>query len=293
MQTGLRILAGLLLFGLLAGFGGAWHPLGDSLAVLRVPLAAALLIAGLAMALMRPRRSGVLVAGVAALAITASFWPQLGIGAAADRNPGNDISIYQKNLLWQNRDLQGIERDIRGSGADAVTLQEVGPGNRGLLTALADLYPHQHLCEFNGWNAIAVLSRYPIERAGDCTVWRTAASARIAHPMGAFTLVSVHLQWPWPYDQAASRDILADMIDNIDGPVVLAGDFNAMPWSYVVRSLARQVQGRVIGPLKTTIRATRYRVPMVIDFVIAPDGQIERRPQFGSDHFGLLARFQL
>jgi endonuclease/exonuclease/phosphatase family metal-dependent hydrolase len=99
----------------------------------------------------------------------------------------------------------------------------------------------------------AILSRWPIRRSDTVVLpgidggpsHRSGVVAEIGHPDGAFLAVCTHLEWR--YDQTALRQRQLDHLlvtvrewmqaSALDRPVVLAGDFNAVPDSDEIRRL--------------------------------------------------------
>jgi len=76
--------------------------------------------------------------------------------------------------------------------------------------------------------------------------------------------------------------------------MLIAGDFNMVPWGSSVRSIAKAAESERIGGYVTTFPAFGGLAPLAIDHVLIPkggQGQIETRPLLGSDHLGLVARF--
>lgn len=61
----------------------------------------------------------------------------------ATLQPGGSgsLTLYQKNLRFDNAELPALEADIRQTDAVALTLQEVSDANRALLAALATAFP--------------------------------------------------------------------------------------------------------------------------------------------------------
>jgi len=267
---------------LVAGFCGALHPAFDSIALLRIPAAAGSL--SLALLLARPRAlvwtGAGLSAGVLAL---------LGAERIMAGPDGQGIAIYQKNLWAGNVASRALIADIRDSGADLVMLQEVSDRNFPLLALLEDDYPHQQFCRFSAWSGMAVLSRFPAVEEGICSDGRGMAGLQVEGPDGPFWALSIHLHWPWPHGQAGQVDGMLPQLRALDGPVVIGGDFNMVAWGRSVRRIAAATGTQRAGPRLPTIFP--YRVPLPIDMVFAPDpGRAERRPQFGSDHSGIVAR---
>lgn len=87
-----------------------------------------------------------------------------------------------------------------------------------------------HGCDFWG---NAVLSRFQIAdytvhelRRGDPPEPRSILETRIDLGEGEMTFISTHLSYVWPITFAQAQD-LAALVAAIEGPVVVAGDFNA------------------------------------------------------------------
>lgn len=268
----------------LAGYLGGLHPAGDSLAVFRAQGAALLaLIAGGAL-MAGARRAGVagLVLAVAAGAPVALMYFQPG-------QPG-PLVIYQKNMLVRNADLPGLEADIRAMAPDVLTLQEVSPANQMLLAALTDVLPHQLWCPFAAVGGTAVATSRPPVPGGEVCA-KGLAALQVLGPNGPVWLVSVHLHWPWPHGQAEQVADLVPVIAGLEGPVVLAGDFNMVRWGQAAQALAGAARAVPAGRVLGSYIGFAPWVSLPIDHVLAPHGgTVETRPALGSDHLGLLAR---
>ena len=117
------------------------------------------------------------------------------------------------------------------------------------------------------------------------------AALQAEGPEGRVWLVALHIHWPWPYGQAAHLDRLVPVLERLDGPVLLAGDFNAVPWSVAVGRVVQAVGGRLAGPVRGTFPRFGPLLVLPIDHVIAPEGgTLDLRPLLGSDHRGVVAR---
>ena len=200
-----------------------------------------------------------------------------------------------------------MAEDILASRADFVTLQELHQRNRPILGTLRDTYPHQHFCPFAAVGGIAVLSRYPgIPGQTVCAEGAGLAAMQVATPDGPLWVVSLHLHWPYPYRQAIQVADLLPLLEGLEGPVVLGGDFNMVAWSHAVRAIASATRTENAGHVGGTfalshtvggenILARMPRLP--IDHVLIPEDaarqSVERRPRLGSDHHGIKARFAL
>jgi endonuclease/exonuclease/phosphatase (EEP) superfamily protein YafD len=286
-KRGLLALVVALILVLGGGYLGMLHPVGDSLAVFRAPGAAALALAAVLCLLLRAWRPSAIGFAVAAV----SGAPLM--AASRETGPAGSFVVYQKNLLFRNDDLPGIEADIRAIAPDVLTLQEVSTRNEVLLAGLGDVLPHQVLCPFVNAGGAAVLTRLePVAGSEICA--EGLAALQVRTPEGPVWLVSIHLQWPWPYSQAPQVDELVPVIGSLDGKMVIAGDFNLVSWS---RAMARiRSAGRVkdVGPARGTFPKFGPLLDLPIDHVLAPGGgRTELRPLLGSDHRGLVGRLDL
>lgn len=282
---------GLAVLLLAAGYLGFLHPLGDSLSVGRGIAAGAVLVlavfasfAGLRMAAFVSMLLALLTGAQVTLAYT---WPGV---------PGS-YSLYQKNVLFRNADLPALEADIRAADPMIVTLQEVLPKNQPFLDGLKDAFPHQLFCPGGVVGGEAILTRLtPVEGTAFCGPGLAAMQVvgGPADKQDRFWVVSVHLHWPWPYGQADQVALLLPILDQLQGPAVMAGDFNMVRWGNAVRQLSDILEVRPAGPMEGSYIGLSQLFPLPIDHVFAPrGGRVELRPAAGSDHLGLLASVAL
>ena len=169
---------------LAAGFLGRFHGLGDSLAVYRTALSCLLLVLAILLAAIGLRWPGALAGSFAALAlitVLSHWWPAPGQAAAA----GPGVTVYQKNLWTRLATPEAMVTEILASGADVVTLQEVGRRAAPVLEGLRDAYPTQVVCPYATVGGVAVLSRFP-ERPGsrDCVPLSGLVSTVLETPDG-------------------------------------------------------------------------------------------------------------
>jgi endonuclease/exonuclease/phosphatase (EEP) superfamily protein YafD len=267
-----------------AGYLGGLHPAGDSFAVFRAQGAGLLVLMALGALLAGARRAG--IAGIA-LAVFAAV--PLVFGYWAEGVPG-PLRLYQKNMLFRNSDLPGLEADIRAADVAVLTLQEVSTPNLALLTALEDVLPHQMVCTFATVGGVAVATRLmPVPGQEICAPG--LAAMQVEGPEGRLWLVSVHLHWPWPYGQAAQVADLVPVLAGLDGPVVMAGDFNMVRWAAALRAMAGAARVGPAGRVHGSYTGFAPWLLLPIDHVLARGGgTVETRPGLGSDHLGLLAR---
>ncbi len=302
MRLFLTLLWWLTAFALLAGYAGRLHGIGDSFAVLRPAVASLLVGLSLVQFLLSCRRRAIAGLILSAVALVSMMPPAPG-GAMA----GPNYRLYQKNLLWNLPDTRVVADDILASGADFVTLQELHRGNRPILAGLSAEYPFQHFCRFAAVGGTAVLSRWPaIEGQTMCDDGHGLAAMQVETPHGPLWVVALHLHWPYPHGQADQVERLLPMLEALEGPIAVGGDFNMVPWGHSVRAVGRTTRTIPAGYAGGTFQPSYHftgrdlagwmpRLP--IDHVLVPEtsdrGSLERRDRLGSDHHGLLATFGL
>ncbi|MEM9438209.1 MAG: endonuclease/exonuclease/phosphatase family protein [Pseudomonadota bacterium] len=267
---------------LLAGYAGALHPAFDSLAVLRVPLACA----HVAVLLRRPFRLRLTLA-MAALALTALLHVYQPLLRPAQE--AGDITLYQLNLWTDNRAHGQVLRQISDYDPDVITFQEVSDVTAPIFQALKQDYPHQVICRSEPLYGVAVLSRLPLgDGAPRCLGGRGFAALPVQLEDGTGWIVSVHLAWPWPLPQPDQVREMLHRLESAEGPMIIAGDFNHVPWSHIVRNIAQQTGTKILGPNRKTFSVVG--LPLPIDHVLARTGTVTRLERPRSDHHALLAR---
>jgi len=226
-------------------------------------------------------------------AMAGAFWSFATIGPAfIPQVPGEDVRVYSKNLAAGNGRIAALVEDIRSAGVDLVMLQELSDANRRILKRLEDDFPHQHVCTYSRWSGIAILSKVPFDGAPRCTEGRVLAAAPVIVSETRVWAVSAHIPWPWPRPTGPHEAEARAFLSDLDAPVVLAGDFNSFPWVARVRGFAAPNRLKAAGPARATF--SFKGIPLPIDLAFAPGGgRLERRPEMGSDHAGIVADLSL
>lgn len=271
-------------------FAGALWPLGDSLAVFRVPLAT--LFALCLIWTNWPRRVRWPLAVLAMAAIAQIALPRWAVPELND----HDVTLYQQNLLFSRRHDADWLAELATRRPDIITLQEVSGRNMALLDFLKTDYPTQAVCHFATVGGVAVLSHFPSAEAEPiCVEQDGLVAVRLETPQGPLWAASLHLHWPWPYEQAEQVDRLLPTLERLTGPVVLGGDFNAVGWSQSVRRIARSMQAARLPHAGPSFVLPRIAMPVTIDHVLTNTGPSTAisLPRHGSDHFGIFAKVSL
>ena len=311
-----RVLAGLaglgLVTALVAGFFGHLHPALDSFSHLRLHLAALTILCGAVLLAIRQFDvSAVLfLAAGAAIILT---WQGVALEAADQRlstqpPPGNRATyrLLHLNLRHDNPSPGEVLSLIGRTQPDIVALTEVSDMWRERLEIIAHAYPHSLLCPPpSPIGGVAILSRRPFAEGNEpaCHERGALAVARIDLSGEAINVAALHIGWPWPFDQPRALPRVTRHLARLRGPGIVAGDFNAAPWSWTVRSIAQESGFRIVEGVGSTWLFLsmpdwlRRHIGLPIDHLMAKGGvaphAIERRGDAGSDHLPLLMEFSV
>lgn len=298
--SGLAVIGAILLAAVSIDFDIPGQALLQSL---RFHLAAALLLGILVLLAVGSWRRFLLFALVAGISLAEGGWfvyrLQALRAAAAEAPRTPFMRVLSFNILNSNRENGPAIADyLIGSGADVVYILEGAP-LYGQLERLAAVYPHRLGCASARNCDLIMLSRTPLARGQIRDLgptWQNrlvTAETRIDGT--TVTLVAAHMVKPY-FDYAAVSEArnLGRVLESIEGPLVLAGDFNAAPWSDNIERLvrhARLVSGPLypatwpvaLGPLGVPIDNMFTRGGLFIETLDAlPDAM-------GSNHRGLVA----
>jgi len=296
---------------IVAGFFGDSVAAFDSVGHFRAHLSVIALLAGIAALIAGPaipRVAGAtaVTAALAGFATAAPYVLPDSTPMAADAVAGRPAyRLLQMNLRYDVAEPAEAIRRIAAEAPDIVTLQETGRGWQARLETLSATYPHQFYCSgrFAQGN-VAILSKRPfVDETGYCDVENGFAARRIDFNGTVATIVSQHLQWPWPFGHWRQLADLQETLGLLRGPVLIAGDFNAAPWSAALATYAAASRTTPMTGIGFTwlLRALPgVLAPFVglpIDHVLATPGivirQIATLAPTASDHLPIAATFSL
>jgi endonuclease/exonuclease/phosphatase (EEP) superfamily protein YafD len=276
-------------------FAQAFHPLFDSLSHFRLHMLLFLCCGVAVLTLLRDWTAASLT-GLVVVVAFASMAPAL-YGVA--RLPAADITLLQFNTRFDNATPEAILSQVVDEVPDLIALQEVSRKTSVILQRLEDSYPHQLSCPFAGVGGIALLSRHPIA-SQHCAQGSGLAWVRVNVGGKGVTVASLHLHWPWPYRQPQQIAAILPLLSDMPQPAVIAGDFNAAPWSTAVARVAAGTQTAVAPGLRLTLKrhvpGLGSTLVLPIDHVLIPVGSsadVRAGKDAGSDHLPLFARLLL
>lgn len=245
----------LLLLGLtpLAGIAalvlaGVDNRVVDLLAQFTAPLliAMVLLTGGLALLRLRkPAALGVLTSLLLVLAV----WPQWFPKASTPDPDAAIVRVYSANLFYLNNDTARIRQSIEAADADIVVLIELASDPALKIDQLLEGYPHRaasmRLDQTRGPSRSLIASRWPLTARADPPDGLHAVAATVQTPLGTVNVVGVHLTRPWPFQhpwgQISQTMALDTVAEGLDGPVVVAGDFNSVSSARIGKQVQRDL----------------------------------------------------
>ena len=201
------------------------------------------------------------------------------------------------NLLTFNENGAQLAEFLTGSDADILVTMESDP-IYAHMDRMRATFPYvspciERICD------VRLFSRVPLENVQVLSVgsmWKNRFILAEAEIDGVrFTIAAAHLTKPY-FDHEAAGELaqITQALAQFEGPILLAGDFNAAAWSADVARMARRVDLAPgpgypatwpvrAGPLGVPIDNIFARGPLVItDIEALPDAM-------GSNHRGLKA----
>jgi endonuclease/exonuclease/phosphatase (EEP) superfamily protein YafD len=286
-----------------------WVPAGAATFVWLLDLGAhwqwAYLLVGSACALWLLVRRAYAWALPGALLLGAGWWVASPGALALAASPARTLTVVSANLNAGNDDPSALQRWARGLDADLLLLQEVNPRSAARLAGWGD-YPHQLLAPEDGPFGLAVLSRHRLgqvalrEPPGQTPHARLQVhwdAGRAPAPV-PLALAVLHPMPPLSAHYHRQRDALlateAVWAAGAGLPALMAGDFNASPWSSAMRQPGAAGMRRATG-LTPTWPAALPAIPIDQILVSGHWRVVESGvgPQVGSDHRPVFVRLAL
>ena len=189
------------------------------------------------------RRKDLMAGTVLGLAVFLWFWGALFVprlNVPQSDNPSQTLTVMTYNVLGLHDFAEPIIDVIREVDADIVCLQEVNPRLAAALQdALIDVYPFQIADPQEDYDGMATISKYPLQLTGEQfpSRWMGVPQIMALDFQGQpITLVNFHTH-PYTFRSGeafryfnnrrhAQAQILANFAEEIETPLILAGDAN-------------------------------------------------------------------
>ena len=304
----LAILAALCALGAAIGFGylGRLHLAFDAFSHLRLHLAAVLILLAPILLVLRLRIEAgfALLLGLATIVQTVAFDNEPPL-ARADAS-GPVYRLLHMNLRFDNPTPEAALSLIGTTRPDVVTLAEVSAMWRTRLASLEAAYPYRLICsQPSPIGGVAILSRRPFVQGFEprCGDRGSFATARLDLGGREVEIVTLHMGWPWPFEQPWQLPRLTPLLESVSDTAIIVGDLNATPWSEAARRVAGAGGAHIlrgIGPTWLDRRlpdSWRGLIGLPIDNLILKGGvtaaSLQTLDNPGSDHLGLLLEFSV
>nr|WP_298376740.1 endonuclease/exonuclease/phosphatase family protein [uncultured Halomonas sp.] len=217
------------------------------------------------------------------------------------------FTLLIANVKKANQDSKTLFEILRTADPDLFLAMETDAWWDREIDSLNDRLPHraQYIPRQAEAYGMHLLSRYPLSdtqirfRFDEHT---PAINTRVSLPNGeAIDLHGLHPHPPLYWSQSTlprDAELLATALEirNNDRPAIVAGDFNTTAWESVFRRTLRignLLDPRVGRGLYPTYDAHNPVIAWPLDHVIFQHGmglvRFERMPEFGSDHYPVLA----
>jgi len=217
--------------------------------------------------------------------------------AAPEGVSGTDtITVASANVNFQNPDISSLMVWLTETNPDVVVLQEVTHQHAQQLQQLSD-YPFHQVNPDNSPFGIAVLSKLPF--LGVTVNWNWRGSSLKIPTLEVITqwsnqpirIIAFHPMPPLSAEHHHSRNKkLAELVEENPLPTIIAGDFNATPWSSALTQLSYK---RATG-LNSTWPFQYLGIP--VDQVLVSNHWAVQNSQTGpdidSDHLPTLTRLE-
>lgn len=298
---------------LVLGFFGAIHPAFDAFAHFRLHLAVLMAISAIPALFLGLWREGLMaiVLALTALATVLVPTPAPSVEAETPAQSAEPIvqpqyKLLQLNLRYDNRNPADVIRLIARETPDVITLQEVSDSWRPKLKAIEARYPYNLYCPSTKLiGGIAILSRRPfaLGTKPQCVGNSLVGLARIDFGGRSALIAALHLGWPWPYEQAENVAEMRPYFERLQEPMIVAGDFNATPWSQTLKNITETSKTRSVEGVRPswfvsgTLAHAAQWVGLPLDHILISERisaiRVETLEPVGSDHLPLLLRFSI
>lgn len=302
MQQLLKFFIAFSLFGttiaLVLGYLSFLHPLFDSMSHFRIHL----LFIWCLLVLIEVFLQGNIIRYVLILALIVvgsytTILLQPYKGELQNTTGAKVIKFMQFNLNFRNRHLQSVKAYLEEQDIEIATFQEVTAKHRQSLETMRDKYPFQRHCKFAGVGDIAIISKYPFaEPHGECVKEEGLVWTRVQLDEGELSVVSLHLHWPYPYKHHSQISRLEKVFATIPSPKIIAGDFNAAPWSHAVQRIMAASDTKVVDGVRWSLNIgnpnSLLHLQLPIDHLLISKElrvkDIHVGKSMGSDHLPIL-----
>ncbi len=156
--------------------------------------------------------------------------------AALNSGHGSQLMVLHMNVLQPNSAFDEAIAGALKSGADVISVQEVGPEwGEALRSGLSTMYPYAHVEPRTNCYGIALFSKRPFTSVGTVVVHGAPFIDAVIDVDGEpLRVLAVHATSPISYAHFQRRngqlEHLARYVAESDTATLLIGDLNTVPW---------------------------------------------------------------
>jgi len=279
------------------------------------------LIALILALVVRMRRWAAILAALGLVASAWTFVPEW-LSEFTPRPPApagaQTLKLMTHNIFGLNYDMQRVADVVFAEDPDILALQEYFPEQSALDALLKPKYPYSVRCQGGKRANLGLYSKIPFDKEmspEDCPS-DAYGKQRTAHIIAGFALadgthfsvMTTHMDWPFPIDRQKAEFETAEAAANeVQGPLLVVGDFNSTPWSYAMKGfeaatgLKRETRAPVTYPLMITAPRKLSKDGLLHLAPFLPLDQVfdrgltvtelHRGPATGSDHLPIVFSF--
>ncbi|QGZ93412.1 endonuclease/exonuclease/phosphatase family protein [Terricaulis silvestris] len=275
----------------------------------------AFVIALLSIALALSVRASRAIVAAAFIGVLAPAWlvvPELVAALHVDSRHAADapqLKLLTANVWSINDNPAAFEALIRRERPDIIVVQEAWGRWKALLERLAPEYQIHAGCQYDSDCNVVILSKLtPVDTIAPWTAGMAAVRLELPPRFGAGSIevMGVHLSRSTTVEmERAQLAEVTAIAGSFGSRAVIAGDFNAAPWSRALRDLDEVIplerRTRALFSWPTSTRSftrLRLRAPLPvapIDHIYAGRQwrliEICLGPNIGSDHYPIVATF--
>jgi endonuclease/exonuclease/phosphatase (EEP) superfamily protein YafD len=204
------------------------------------------------------------------VALTALSFGLLSLGRIEHNKGDAALLVASFNLNLDNQQAPGLDAWVHSSKPDVLALFELTSQHAPLIERLKTSLPHAVMQMQDDPFGVAILSKMPLDGAEvkshmESTPFIEASLKVHGRPI---LIRAIHPMPPISGRDRQTRDSLINAVSRVNGePLVVLGDFNASPWTPVMRALADKGLKRA-----TTLMPTQNLYGgLPIDHVLASD----------------------
>jgi len=216
----------------------------------------------------------------------------------------NGFRVAHFNVLKYNSEYDSTVQQALATDADLISFQEVDRAWAEAIEAeLAVKYPYAHIEDREHTYGLAVFSKYPLQKVQTFELQGVPNIAGQIEWQGQkVNFVASHLKAPLSVSNFRKRNKhmigLAEYVEALDGPTVVVGDFNTVPWDSQMQKFRRETS------LMDSRKHLAPTYPSKGAFAAIPIDYIFHSHEFqclgfdtleptNSDHLGIVGVYQL